>query len=159
MTMRAISIVAVCLLTMPAQADWQYTRFGMTVGEVVAASGGVAKTNTDRSRDGREFESLLVAPYTGNGFTFTSVFRFDRKTKRLITVELELENTSRCSNLEKNLYQSYHEPIETDKGIGVVTVTWHDASKKNIVSLTALPPSFCTVRYDPILVTEPSGGL
>ena len=82
--LRGLILIAgvACQLPTSALADWQYTRWGMSPKEVIAASKGAAtETTLDQRKGGgtKGTEALLQAPYTSGKFQFRAMFNFSKK--------------------------------------------------------------------------------
>ncbi|MCC6271672.1 MAG: hypothetical protein IT190_10375, partial [Microbacteriaceae bacterium] len=81
----AITIGFVCVGASSAFADWQYTKWGMTIDQVVAASKGKmlrCGTACDKQRTETD-TALLYAPYQSGEFEFTAFAYFNNQTKKL----------------------------------------------------------------------------
>jgi len=78
----AIAIAGMAIA--PAQAHWQYTKWGMTRAQVEKASKGLAVPGTSSTG-----KPILTAPYTSGSFQFTAEFWFD-DNDRLYEVALDL---------------------------------------------------------------------
>lgn len=95
----------VSILSSTSFADWQYTKWGMTIEEVRSASNGTA---TAPAKLGNGFEDettegLLTAPYQAGRFSFNSEFLFSKDDHRLASVELRLlqEDVSKLPHKER----------------------------------------------------------
>lgn len=138
----------------PALADWQYTKWGMTPEEVVAASGGMARPDPHRNKHRTDStESLLAAPYAAAGFEFDATFQFSRSSQRLERVHLDLIDTSRCSDLIGALRSRYGEPESESKLPVLVMITWRSDDMPDQVALVAIESvasggfSNCQIQY------------
>lgn len=72
--------IAILLILSPSlsYADWQYTKWGMTMEEVVQASKGTANPDPDtKAHSSSESESLLVAPFRAGFFESAARFMFE----------------------------------------------------------------------------------
>jgi len=88
-TVSALILIG-CSLPLSADADWQYTRWGMTLEEVVAASGGAAQPHAkDPKKNTSKVDTLATAPYEAAGFIFRARFLFSRGEPKLARVDLE----------------------------------------------------------------------
>lgn len=111
--MKRYAIVAALLASplwvLPAQADWQFTKWGMTPEEVITASNGVAKHNDDsqiRSRspvDGSQ-SAIVSMPYSTDSFSFEVNFLF--KDNHLSSVDLNMTQGDNL-NLKAALRSKY----------------------------------------------------
>ena len=82
----ALSIAVGALLivfTCAAFADWQYTKWGMTVDEVIDASGGKATKIDDSGRDSEDQKTMATAPFIAGDFVFEANFMFSRNDQKL----------------------------------------------------------------------------
>jgi hypothetical protein len=114
--------IALLMLTTSARADWQYTRWGMTPDDVVAASNGKAR----RAEPGLGREGEILPPGSGrlaeaetkiSGVRFYIQFLF--RKERLVMVQLSgLCSQSASQEIENQLRLEYGEPTNT----GVTTL-------------------------------------
>jgi hypothetical protein len=75
----------------PAHADWQYTKWGMSPEQVVAASHGSAMITTPSPKDTKSPERLAVMAsgiYVIEKFEFLSSFYFEKKERKLERIQL-----------------------------------------------------------------------
>ena len=155
--MLALVAIALAVILRPpsADGDWQYTRWGMTVDEVVAASAGVARAYPkDPQKSYHGFDNLAAAPYEASGFSFTARFMFSPGEARLTGVDLDVANST-CADLEGALRSRYGVP-ESEQNTYVHSLfTWRDITDSNQVSLlrlgSRLAPDYCSLRYRPLL--------
>src|SRR5687768_8936635 len=89
-------VFAALALTHPtnAVADWQYTRWGMTVDEVVKASKGQLKPCDAQLCSGQELrgtkdEVRLIGNYASGQYSFKAYFYFNKDSKKLSIVSLD----------------------------------------------------------------------
>jgi hypothetical protein len=165
---RTIAVIAIALLlsmgVAPANADWQYTKWGMTPQQVVEASGGKIK-RLEKPRQGRPGEiALLEGPYeTGNlKFRATFVFR-DAEPKPLTMVNLTFLDSEKltCRGVHEALFAKYGEPMHST--YDPMTRDRHLFWQEKLVNLDielyrTIGDIFCFVTYRP-LVTEENRGL
>jgi hypothetical protein len=155
----SISVV-LALFSESANADWQYTRWGMTKSETVTASGRSAKTPRDPDTfDNDKLKHLLSAPYISEDFRFVAKFYFNTK-ERLVEVRLELADLKKCSSLVGALRNTYGQ-TETDHSSagGLSVLKWRDSVHGNIVLISELKDSWCNVLYQPIKKAGQKNGL
>jgi hypothetical protein len=133
----------------PASADWQYTKWGMTVPQVAAASGGKATPLTDKGLDRGTDIVRLQAPYTSGAFVFTARFLFDASTERLSRVDLKLENGKMCADLHGALYTKYGPPDTTKPSVAMLSI-WRDRASSSTISLLTIGGDSCTLGYAPM---------
>jgi hypothetical protein len=107
-----------CSGSAAAWADWQYTKWGMTEPQVVAASKGaagrVAPKDVKGGRTGTV--NLLSAPYRTGRYEFTAIFAFDGVTRKLATVTLKVINPSDGYGVKSELMGKYGKPTRTSDG-------------------------------------------
>lgn len=106
------------LVNTQAHADWQYTRWGMTLEEALRASKGqLDQCNpvlcAKHSSEGEE--AKLYGSYTSGDFTFSAVVLFNKKTERLEADSLVLTNAQRWPQLAGALRSKYGEPANRRK--------------------------------------------
>ena len=145
-----IVTAAAALFGSAAQADWQYTRWGMTMDEVVVASKGRAtrpkKPNT--VEDG-SILNLLSAPYTANRLKFKAEFWFAEEDRRLSSVRLSLIKISQCPDMRGALTNVYG-PAEKSKTSLGEFLRWWDRDNGNDILLMDYPDAICSLNYKPI---------
>ena len=155
---RTIACVAACLIAGSAKADWQYTSWGMTPSQVMAASGGLAKPISDPGKNGEGFKTLLMAPYEGNGLRFSANFRFLDTTGKLDTVTLELADQSKCPVLMHSLSSAYGPAQDRSRSSVTRTEKWWDRERGNVITYMEIVGT-CEVQYRPIGQRGGQGGL
>ena len=124
-----------------AHADWQYTTWGASADEVVAASDGAAQVNSDRSKDPGDLVAKLVAPYQALGFDFEAYFIFDR-ADQLQYVDLSPRNPLDCADIRHAVLNSYGQPEDT--GSFGLMKWWHRPSGNVVIFSEILT---CEIRY------------
>ncbi len=92
-------IVTLLLVSGPfarvAIADWQYTRWGMTADQIVAASNGTARKLAGEEQEGESgnsFTALAVGTFKTGPFDFAVSFRAEKGGDTLKTVRLTLRD-------------------------------------------------------------------
>ena len=135
-----LAAVLVVVISPPCGADWQYTKWGMTPAEVLAASKGAARATTEEEKQGGRLrpsgqEPVLVAPWKSEQFEFTAKFYFSKEGERLNFVYLRLVSGSPDALLG-DLKAKYSKALLSDEGEFLVHVVWH--SGKDQVSYLAL---------------------
>lgn len=149
--MRWFSIAVLTILSgMPtiAHADWAYTKWNMTVAEVVAASEGKATENPSMEADSSADRiGKLVAPYQSGSLEFRALFSFDRKTERLISVNLKLLKAEDLPLLSSALTSKYGRPLEQSEfDLGTVK-RWIDRDNNNVIMLYTIGDDTVAVEY------------
>jgi len=121
-------IVSIVALTAPQNilADWQYTRWGMTAEEIVAASVGNAHLISDSEKEGESaenFDAIALGTYSTGPFEFEVSFRALKGEHTLDTVRLELKDPPKYIRLREALIAKYGTGQETVEDIGSVKTT------------------------------------
>ena len=124
-------------IALTAHADWQWTKWGMTPAEVIAASKGDARTasaeETKKLSDtiAPAKDALVVAVYEAAGMKFQSVFQFHPSTAKLMCVDLIPSENIAYDDMESRLTNVYgvpsrktNEDIASGLGIFVRQTTW-----------------------------------
>lgn len=166
-----IALVLVAL-TLPAHADWQFTRWGMTIDEVVTASkGNVARTSPATLKKNRMELGLGHAyargTYSTGDFGFTSYFY--APSGKLSGVRLLLRDAPANHRLLNQLTSVYGKPIEASAsslaGCTLRSARWNDKSAGNVVLFSAMTGcqsgserlEFGAVLYTPLASKGGSG--
>jgi|SRR5712692_11509112 len=156
LSVTTFSVLSSAVVTGSATADWQYTKWGMTLEQVVAASKGTATANSDRTLDAEGFKAKLVAPYQSEGFTFRAAFMFGPDNK-LGVVQLGLQNGS-CLKLIGALTNAYG-PQQSKSRSSVLNLDrWWDQKHGNDVAYAEVGAS-CWIQCRPLSTPGKPGGL
>lgn len=140
---------------MSARTNWQYTRWGMTPAEVIAASNGAAHAGSGVQSALGEGTVDVVGTYDAGGRIFSTAFTFQQG--RLASVALWTTDWSQCIPTIKDLQAVYGHPDEYTDGNVVANATWSDRSKNNHIKMRLLSPKYCEVQYSPIASAAASG--
>ena len=152
------ALAAFAVLTEPALADWQYTRWGMSPDEVKKASDDAAVENPDRGLDADGLKAQLVAPYQGATVPFSAVFLFGIRD-RLAVVTLNPRDPASCARLPGALQAHYGPPLASqDIGKGK-SARWNDYGNDNVVNFLDLGGGGCSIEYSKLLNTRNDGTL
>ena len=136
------------IVAMPAQAHWQYAKWGMTPAQVVSSSGGNAKpAGDDRSTQGDATREVEAAYLTGDR-AFRTSFWFAANV--LTKVTLSPTGEWRCLDLRRDLLAKYGEPVERDPG-SVERLMWADKLSNNRVVIILDGDGFCELQYAPLV--------
>lgn len=127
----------------PALANWQFTKWGMTPEQIIAASGGRAKSLPNPEIVGSEMV-MVTMPYTAGEFGFRAGFYFTGN--RLSEVQLDLQNGT-MSAIRVSLEQKYGEPFKKD--------VWH--SEQDEIILFPIGETSGFVAYRPLANANNSG--
>ena len=142
-------IITFMLLLLPSlvYADWQYTKWGMTREEVVKASQGAATPDPEsKAHSSEEHASLLTAPYTAGRFEFSARFMFDRQTRTLSIVNLDLKDPRQCNSLWGELNIKYGKPESKTSGIAE-SASWRDETANNSIIILKIGERSGSVQY------------
>lgn len=113
-----------------AHANWQYTRWGMTPEQVMAASTGQLKACYDacKGQDTNIQIARFLGPYQSGPFNFTAYMLFDRRSDTLAQVTLDLSQPSAASALIGALGRQYGEPAVTDYSKSMEVIMWRNST-------------------------------
>jgi len=144
----ALGLVVAIVLARAAVADWQYTRWGMTEGQVIEASAGKAVAHHVGVRESWGIYADLVAPTLFGPFEYDAYFYFDDETGGLKAVRLEPPAPVWCIDVLKALMDRYGTDQETLDGKTV----WRDPVNNNRITLSGF--STCRVKYQPLAAAD-----
>lgn len=143
-----------CVVASPAAANWQYTRWGMTPDEVIAASGGAATAGSgERSVQGDQIKGA-VGSYISGTYRFGLTFWFGESG--LSTVSLGLDDDAQCLLVHRDLLARYGEPVE-QSGRAVGRTMWADREGGNRVTMILTGLGFCELQYAPLASSNAQG--
>lgn len=141
-----------------AMADWQWTRWGMSIDEVIAGSNGaVSFSKLEKDKDAR-----ARGTYSTLGFTFDAHMMFRGKDGGLSLVELTMidPTSGKCFELQRAMFDVYGQSFEKG-GIALIqlkTATWLDEKTKNrVMFLISQNPDRCSLQYQPMVEKSKSG--
>jgi hypothetical protein len=103
-------LLAAAISAPAAAADWQYARWGMTVEELIAASGGRVRSATGTPSQNAWRLTLATGTHSTEGMRFTLRFLFGAQSRRLECVVLELQDYSQLARLRRRLEEIYGSP-------------------------------------------------
>lgn len=148
--MRTTPFCALALLAAtaaPAAADWQYTRWGMSPEEVVAASRGAVQLGPPPS--GKTYEGLTGRArgvHNEAGATFDVYFHFDAQF-RLARVALERTSGTACAALHRRLLAQLGQPAKSTRQSFATIDQWRDHARGNSVGYVLIGKLPCTITY------------
>ena len=129
----------------PAAAEWQYTRWGMSPAEVVAASNGKARlakpdkaTNTVFGSTGAE------ADYSEPPYSFRVVFNF--RYDKLTQVTLHPVGKTDCTPIANGLIARLGPPAIDSLYTGITKYAWTNTARATDVTLLRVPEA-CAILY------------
>ncbi|SFR81524.1 hypothetical protein [Sphingomonas jatrophae] len=147
--------VAAVSASVPAQAHWQFTKWGMTPTQVITVSNGMArKGEGDASAQG-DATREVVGDYAAGSFKFAVSYWFDGTG--LTRVTMSQHDDAACRELQRDLTAKYDEPVEYEGG-SVQRRMWADKPSGNRVVLISSNLAFCELQYAP-LVSRAGAGL
>ena len=168
MKLFGIALALVSCGASAVKADWEYTKWGMTPGQVVSAAKNRTKKSSDLHPDSDGNVTKLVAPYQSGKFSFEAQFGFDA-ADRLSSVTLVLNDKSAGMDMDMgaDMNMNMHQGVCRDLQASVKTTygspqgggsahmqysieTWQDQKNKNNVTYTVLDGVGCYVQYSAI---------
>jgi hypothetical protein len=147
-------LAALVSLAPTAYADWQFTKWGMTPEQVIAASGGSAVTpDAEKSKScsspSGEDKCLAIMPsYKVGSYKFEVSFQFSERKLNRILLKVDPKE---YPNVREMLLGVYGEPISDKKTSFSSKAIWKDDRNKNSVSLNWMPDTYLTIYYEPIV--------
>src|SRR4051812_9026209 len=115
MKLFGIALALVFCGTSAAKADWEYTKWGMTPGQVANAAKNLTKKSSDLHPDSDGNVTKLVAPYKSGKFSFEAQFGFD-PADRLSSVTLVLDDKSAGMDMDMGADTNMNMNMHMDKG-------------------------------------------
>ena len=172
MKLFAIALALVSCGANAAKADWEYTKWGMTPGQVASAAKTLTRKSSDLRPDSDGNVTKLTAPYRSGKFSFEAQFGFDA-ADRLSSVTLVLKDKfagmdmsmgadmnmnmdqGGCRDLLASVKTMYGPPrAGRSAHMQYIIETWQDRKNKNTVTYTVLDRVGCYVQYGAI---KPAG--
>jgi hypothetical protein len=175
MKMKAVALVAASMMTLAAQAnaDWQYTKWGMSESELTSLGENIKPTTpAEKSGHSNPYvgNAIYKSGYIAADIKFTAYYWFN--AGKLAAVELVPVDLEQGPKANLTLDQVYGAPIE-DKSRpmngGTIFCTvldrkWRSEREKNIITVSSLrcnsghrERDFFSIRYAPILSTGSTG--
>ncbi len=150
-----ISLVVVVGIAAPAEAHWQYTRWGMTPDQVIVASKGAA-SRSDPAADAtlRIGTKEAVGTYSANGQSMKASFWF--KSGKLNQVNLSSEDEDACFALNRDLVGVYGQPTSRSGGM-IATNVWLDKARGNRIQFSNWGTAGCDLIYAPLPTAAATG--
>lgn len=146
----AASGAACVLLTAHvARADWQYTKWGMSVDEVIASSKGEMQRCESACSKLQTDDEVAAASglYQSGSFEFKAFAYFNRKTGRLSSMLLYLRDTDQGFRLQDELKAKYGRPTsQTDVSISRSTIWLTDIDK---IEFSLIYKAMVSLKYQP----------
>jgi hypothetical protein len=132
----------------PAAADWQYTRWGMSPEQVVAASNGMVQLGPPPQ--GKTYDNLTgraLGKHERDGATFLAFFHFDA-ANGLAKVALERSGGTACAALQGALVAQLGPPAKSTRNNFATIEEWRDTARGNLVRYVLVGDLPCTITYD-----------
>lgn len=130
-----------------AQADWQYTKWGMTKSEIIAASKGEAR----EMRQGEDFLCnngrkviAVVQRKTLAGSDFSVKF-CAFADGRLSSIRLD-STTANTYQLKQTMISQYGQPVSMERG----DFLWNDKKSGNTVIFSDIAGVVSMIEYKPL---------
>ena len=126
--MRAALAAALALLATPAAAHWEFTRWGMTERQVIAASRGAVRALPREERrlvPAARMEYRATGEFRSGNLTLTVAFAFDARNGGLVCVSAQGE-AGQAPALRARLERLFGAPQERgrDPRSGTETLGW-----------------------------------
>ncbi len=107
-----------CIFNLPAKAEWEYTRWGMSVDEVVEASEGAAiPVNPDEQfffEDDTQ-QTMLKSQWSTDGYSFDVFFNFSNSDSKLS--EIVFKSTGNNEDLGLAMIEEFGLPSRAQGGL------------------------------------------
>ena len=135
----------------PAAADWQYTRWGMSPEQVVAASRGAVQLGPPPS--GKTYDGLTGRArgvHNEAGASFDVYFHFDARVG-LARVALERTGGADCAALHNRLLGALGRPASSTRQSYATIDQWRDRARGNVVGYVLVAKLPCTITYSVLL--------
>jgi len=153
-------ITGALLMSAPAVADWQYTKWGMTADQVGAASKGQMKRCSavcDKQTTATS-TALLYGPYQSGTLPFTAFAFFDKQTKKLVQMSLRLDDSSKGNELIGGLRAKYGDPVSESKTQVLHLLVWRPAGDQIDLTRIGFGGDFSyTLGYHPRATSSNKG--
>ena len=114
----ATTTILVGMVSLPAQAEWEYTRWGMSVDEVVEASEGAATSVTPEEQilfEDDTQQTLLKTQWSKKGYSFDVFFNFSVDNSELS--EVVFKSTGKNEDLGLAMIEEFGLPIRAQGGL------------------------------------------
>jgi hypothetical protein len=124
-----------------AQADWQYTKWGMTAEQALRAAGGQLRTPTIQERGARaagDRQPELVGQHATSSFRFTVALFFGatpRSGLDLVVLMSEDRSRKQTGAIIESLRGLYGEPVQASVTRLAKTYRWRDERANNSIEV------------------------
>jgi hypothetical protein len=137
-------VVGMLLIAPASRADWQYTHWGMTPEQVVAASKGSVKLLPEKNRPRLgPFVTAAEGEYKDGSLELRTVFRFNTATNGLVCVDFGVGNHIDDDALKAALTKRYGPP-KTEAGpafLKMTTLSWKTPTDEISLTLSKDDPA------------------
>lgn len=158
----SITAVFVVMASIESRADWQYTRWGMTPDQVLAASKGQLRRCDPLACKGQTSDTeaaQLFGDYQSGKFTFTAFIFFDKRSSKLSHVNIQLKTPEKANELIGALRAKYGEPSSRNVTAIMTLLVWRDQKDQiSIMIIGSGPSAQASVYYQP-RATDSNKGL
>ena len=138
-----LSAVAITLgVATPVNAGWQYTRWGMSPDQVVAASRGAAWKAVSPA-----LGMNTLGRHVAGSYKFDVSFRY--ASTGLDFVLAKPVDPSQCTSLRDDMLATYGQPVEEKTGFYGVSYRWDDKNNDNAVRFFPSNDG-CGLNYQPL---------
>jgi hypothetical protein len=153
--------LSAAVVASPIQADWQYTRWGMTPNQINEASSGNASQIPPREGSRTiNGEMLAHGSYVSGPYKFGVDFFFNELG--LSQVTLHPVSKEHCATIVRDLTGKYGDPVSVTKlPMQVLSLVWRDVTPNNEIRFNAEGSVDCSIVYTPIrpMLTKGADGL
>lgn len=158
-----IKAAAAALIGMVASegafADWQYTSWGMSEQEVLAAGGDRLAPDGPASDDVFEgYENGASGIYQSGSYSFDASFHFKRSGLALVHLDMTDSSAQACIDLRQSLEGIYGDPYQRTDNSFIFAQSWRSDSENNRIDFMHFQASdSCNVNYKPLRDASASG--
>lgn len=134
----------------PGMSHWQYTRWGMSPEQVVAASVGKVNLSDGVAGDSTINGRLRAkGHYVSGDYSFSSRFIFnDRGLSQIVLTPTLMKQ---CVGIGTDLMARYGAPVEFTKlPMNIFSIRWMDLAEENSIRFNGMSDGSCTVNYMPL---------
>jgi hypothetical protein len=149
---RILFVVAIAAAAAPAEAHWQWTKWGMSPAQVIAASKGTVE-HADPAADETMPYGVkeAVGTYDSNGRSMKASFWF--KAGKLSQINLSSGDQDDCFSIRRDLGSLYGQPLSRSS----MSTVWSDKAKGNRVQLVDWGAQGCDLVYAPLATSQSTG--
>lgn len=149
----ALTLLVATAVATPAQADWQWSRWGMTIEQLRAAAPYPLMPFSMPDIDRDDSVSRIGGSHAVSGRRFAVVFRFS-SADALNAVLLMPNDNSLCPTLISELTNANGQPIATHADRYSHSVRWRNSATGNDIEVSQVNDgpviTYCMIEYRPI---------